>query len=169
MTLLIRTLPRAFIAAVLLLLGAGTLLPAGDARSATAKGPFANLLGSWSGSGQVRYSDGTSERLSCRGSYTGNGFRMKMALRCYGSGNQVSINGQMRSTYGRVAGSWQENTSSLNGQVSGSASKGRVRLGISGGVSGTMSVSFDRTSQSVAVHTQGVSLQKVTMRLRRSR
>lgn len=107
--------------------------------------------------------------MSCRGSYTGNSYRIKMALRCFGSGNQVSINGLMRSTRGKVTGSWRENNFSLGGQVSGSASKGRVRLGISGGVNGSMSMSFNRTSQTVTVSTSGVSLQRVTMRVRRSR
>lgn len=154
---------------LLVLAVAATWLFQQDAAAISNKGPFAGLLGSWSGSGQVRYTDGSSQRMTCRGTYTGNSYRMQLALRCFGSGNQVSMNGQMRSTRGKVAGTWQENNFSLSGQVSGTARKGRVRLGISGGVFGNMSVLFTRSTQTVAVRARNVSLQKVTMRMRRSR
>ena len=54
------------------------------------------------------------------------------------------------------------------GNASGQVSNGKISLAISGGVTGTMIVTFTSSRQSVAITTQGVALKSVSIDLTRS-
>jgi hypothetical protein len=69
---------------------------------------------------------------------------------------------------GRITGTWEERTFNASGSAVGQASGSKINLQISGGVSGTMSVSYSSSRQSVAISTQGIALKSVTISLSRS-
>src|SRR5262245_3234269 len=46
-----------------------------------AAGAFDTLLGSWQGAGQIRLSNGRTERLKCNAYYNGGGWPLRMAIR----------------------------------------------------------------------------------------
>ena len=133
-----------------------------------APGPFDILLGSWRGSGQIVLDDGRTERLKCNAYYTGGGSRLGMAIRCQSETSNVEIRSKLSQTRGRISGTWEERTYNAEGTASGNATDDKISLQISGGVTGTMQVSFSRSRQSVAISTQNIALKSVKIDLTRS-
>jgi hypothetical protein len=131
-------------------------------------GPFDVLLGSWGGSGQITMTDGRKERLKCNAYYTGGGSQLGMAIRCQSESSNVEIRSKLSQSGGRITGTWEERTFNASGSAVGQASGSKINLQISGGVSGTMSVSYSSSRQSVAISTQGIALKSVTISLSRS-
>ena len=130
--------------------------------------PFDTLLGSWRGSGQIQLSDGRKERLKCSAYYTGGGLQLGMAIRCQSESSSVEIRSKLSQCGGRITGTWEERTFNATGTAAGQATSDQISLQISGGVTGTMSVSYSGSRQSVAISTQGIALKSVTIDLSRS-
>ncbi|MFZ2017876.1 MAG: hypothetical protein WAU90_04265 [Methyloceanibacter sp.] len=155
---LLRLIP-AFAAAALL------LAPVAAADAGT---PFDTLLGSWRGSGQIELDQGRRERLKCNAYYTGGGSQLRMAILCQSESSNVQIRSALSESGGRISGTWEERTYNAQGNASGQVSNGKLSLSISGGVTGTMIVTFTSSRQSVAITTQGVALKSVSIDLTRS-
>jgi hypothetical protein len=136
--------------------------------SFAAANPFDTLLGSWRGNGEILLSDGHTERLKCNAYYTGGGSQLGMAIRCQSESSNVEIRSKLSETRGRISGTWEERTYNAEGTASGNATSDKISLQISGGVTGTMQVSFSKSHQSVAIATQGIALKSVTINLTRS-
>src|SRR5262245_8377069 len=77
-----------------------------------------NLLGSWGGSGQIRYDDGQSEDIKCTAYYTGGGTKLKLAIRCRGGSAEVDIRGELTAQGDKVTGTWEERTFNAAGEAS---------------------------------------------------
>jgi hypothetical protein len=135
---------------------------------ASAANAFDILLGSWRGSGQIQLSDGRAERLKCNAYYTGGGSQLGMAIRCQSESSNVEIRSKLSQSGSRITGTWEERTFNAEGTASGQASGDRISLQISGGVTGTMNVSYSSSRQSVAISTQGIALKSVKIDLTRS-
>jgi hypothetical protein len=149
---------RPFAAAILAF--SATLVPA----SAEA-GTFSGMIGSWSGSGQVRLEGGRSEALKCRAYYTdrGAGNAIGISLRCASASNKIEMRANLTSS-----GGWEERQFNAAGSVSGQASANRISLAISGGgLSGSMSVTTSGSRQTVNISTAGTALKGVTVGLAR--
>jgi hypothetical protein len=132
--------------------------------------PFAQLGGTWSGDGRVRFADGSSEQIRCRAYYNpkDGGRQLGLAIRCASTSYKMDIRASLLDDNGRVTGTWEERTFNATGHATGRATSGNVSLAIAGGgLSGTMSVSFRRSSQKVAIITSGDSLRGVSMNLTR--
>ena len=151
-----------------LALTASFMLAPWSATHAAAGNPFDTLLGSWRGSGQIQLSDGRSERLKCNAYYTGGGSQLGMAIRCQSESSNVEIRSKLSQSGGRITGTWEERSFNATGTAAGQASDDKISLQISGGVTGTMSVSYSGSRQSVAISTQGIALKSVTIDLSRS-
>lgn len=143
-----------------------SILPATSAEAAS---PFKTLHGSWSGSGQVQFAGGQSERLRCTAYYTnaGGGDVLGLAIRCASTSNKLEIRGRLSYSGGRVTGTWEERTFNASGTATGRASDGGISLSLAGAVPGSMNVSVSRSRQSVAISTQGTALKAVRIGLRR--
>ena len=152
-------------AAVGLVLLAGAATPPALAQSSA----FAGLGGAWSGSGQIRLDQGQSEAIRCSATYIprGGGTALGLSLRCASASGRVELRASLTASGGRVSGSWEERTYNLSGRVSGSASGGTLRLSITGGISGSMTVTTSGSSQSISVRTDS-ALKGVSVNLRRS-
>ena len=135
---------------------------------AAAGNPFDVLLGSWRGSGQIVLSDGKAERLKCNAYYTGGGSQLGMVIRCQSESSNVEIRSKLSQSGGRITGTWEERSFNATGTAAGQASSDKISLQISGGVTGTMSVSYSGSRQSVAISTQGIALKSVKINLSRS-
>jgi hypothetical protein len=135
---------------------------------AEAASAFDVLLGSWRGSGQIQLTDGRAERLKCNAYYTGGGSQLGMAIRCQSESSNVEIRSKLSQSGSRVTGTWEERTFNAAGNASGQATGDRISLQISGGVTGTMLVSYSSSRQSVAISTQGIALKSVKIDLTRS-
>lgn len=143
----------------------------GAALAQRAETPFATLTGTWTGSGQVRFEGGKTERISCKAYYTpkDGGAGVGIALRCASSSYNINLRSLLASSGGRVTGTWEEQTFNAVGEVAGRASPGNVAVAISGGgISGSMSVSFGSATQQVSINTTGTALRGVSISLSRS-
>lgn len=130
--------------------------------------PFDALLGSWRGSGQIQLSDGRKERLQCNVYYTGGGANLGMAIRCQSESQNVEIRSKLSQNGGRVSGTWEERTFNASGSAAGQIGGGKVSLRISGGINGSMQVSYSPTRQNVSISTAGGGLKSVQINLSRS-
>ena len=145
---------------VLAIAVAGLLAPALAADSA-----FSGLAGSWGGSGNIKYTDGTTERMRCSARYSGGASDVSMSINCASDAHNIDLSGRLHANGGHVSGSWSESNFGLSGSATGKASAGHLALGLGGGVSGSMSVSYSGTHQDVAITVAGAALDSVNMSL----
>lgn len=131
-------------------------------------GPFDVLLGSWRGGGQMQLSEGKTERLKCDAYYTGGGSRLGVAIRCQSEISNIEFRSKLSQSGGRINGTWEERTYNAEGTASGQTTSGNINLTISGGVTGSMLVSFGASRQSVSISTQGIALKGVSIDLTRN-
>ncbi len=137
---------------------------------AVAGSPFSALVGTWSGSGTARLEGGKSERLSCKGYYTGSGgTELRLNIICANPSTKVELRSVLKYANGRVTGTWEERNFNQNGTISGSATDSKLRLSIGGGaLKGFLSVSIGGSSQSVSLSTQGSALKGVSITFART-
>jgi hypothetical protein len=142
------------------------LVPAGHSHADPS--PFDTLLGSWGGSGEIRLDQGRMERIKCNAYYTGGGAELGLAIRCASESYKIEIRSKLSYSGGRLSGNWEERTFNAQGNATGTATPNKITLSISGGVSGTMVVSYSKSRQNVSISTQGVALKSVSIALGRS-
>lgn len=137
--------------------------------SAEAGSPFKTLQGSWSGSGNIQFEGGQSERLRCTAHYRNleGGDALGLAIRCASASNKIEIRGRLNYNDGAVTGTWEERTFNASGTATGRASDGRMALRLAGAIPGSMNVTVSRSRQSVAINTQGTALRAVRIGLQR--
>ncbi len=144
-------------AAVLVALGSLTA-PAASA------GVLSTLTGTWGGAGTATFEGGSREKLKCNGYYRDLGSDLSMVIRCASpSGAKIELRGTLKDNGGKISGTWEERTYNAAGAISGSAGPGTLRVGITGAITGNMSVTFGQTSQSVAISTTGTTLRTVNI------
>jgi hypothetical protein len=155
---------RALVAPVILI---APIILIGSTSPGAAEPSFTPLLGSWGGSGTYKLQDGTSEKLKCDAYYTGSGSQLGIAVRCSGQTNKIEMRSKLSSSGSALSGNWEERTYNAEGTVTGKLSDTAISLSISGVVTGTMKITFDKTRQSVAIETAGTPLKSVTVTLSR--
>jgi len=126
---------------------------------------FGSLAGSWGGSGTVKYTDGSTEKMRCSARYSDGASDMSLSIKCSSSAHNIDLSGRLHANGGRVSGDWSESNFGLSGSASGRASAGRLSISLGGGVSGLMSVSYSGSHQEVAISVEGVALNSVNMSL----
>jgi hypothetical protein len=130
---------------------------------------FDSLRGSWSGSGQIKYDDGTAEAIKCTAFYTGEGAQLRLAIRCESGTNKVEIRGQLTAQGETLSGTWEERTFNAAGDAKGRVSDGKMSLSvIGGGFKGAMSVSTSSGKQSVNIYAEGIKMKSVNITLGKS-
>ncbi len=137
-----------------------------SAPSASASEAFDALKGSWSGGGSVSFSSGESEKLRCTARYSGGGSNLAFSMKCASSSAQINLSGDL-SGGNKVSGSWSESSYGLSGGASGSASGNSVRVRISGGANGYLTLNVSGSRHTVALSTQGTPVTGVNVSLNR--
>jgi hypothetical protein len=149
-------------------MGLALLVAGGGAEAAS---PFADLNGTWSGSGRIRLDDGKTEGLKCKAYYVpkSGGSELGLALRCASASSKIELRANLASSGNRLSGSWEERTFNASGRVSGHASENRINLSINGGggFAGSMAVTTNGNSQVISVSTEGIALRGVNINLQR--
>ena len=137
---------------------------------AVAGSPFSALVGTWSGKGTARLEGGKSERLSCKGYYSGSGgTELKLNIICANASTKVELRSVLKYAGGRVTGTWEERNYNQTGTITGSADDSKMRLTIGGGgLTGSLSVSIGGATQSVSLSTQGSALKGVNINFARN-
>ena len=148
MTSMIRCAHKRLSAAVAMT--AALMLVSTDGTKADTGNSLDVLLGSWRGGGQMELSEGKTERLKCNAYYTGGGSRLGVAIRCQSEISNIEFRSKLSQSGGRITGTWEERTYNAEGTASGQVTNGNINLAISGGVTGSMLVSFGASRQSVS-------------------
>ena len=130
---------------------------------------FDTLLGSWGGTGQIRYDDGKSEDIKCTAYYTGGGDKLKLAIRCRGGSAEVEVRGELTAQGDKLAGTWEERTFNAAGEASGRFAADKMTLTVTGGgFTGGMTVATAGGKQVVAITAEGIKMRSVNVTLGKS-
>ena len=91
---------------------------------------LSDLSGRWAGSGSATYTDGSSERLKCVVTYMPDpvGAHVRQMIRCRGDSMSLQLAGHWSIKDGAIAGTWQEDTYSLSGTLSGHSGPDGYRI-----------------------------------------
>src|SRR5260370_12692649 len=89
--------------------------------------PVAKFLGGWRGSGHVVGSDGRSERINCRATYSesNDGEALSQSLVCASDSYRFDVRSYVVADVRAVQGHWEGTTRNVTGQLSGHAADWR--------------------------------------------
>lgn len=155
--------PRATTAAVafaLLVLGSASLAHAG---------PVEDMTGYWSGTGTIRLSGKETERVKCVAIYRvgKGGTEIKQTLRCASSDYNINAKADLAIKGGQqVEGSWEEQTYSASGEVTGRYTGSSFVLAIKGAnFTAAMNVGLSNCKQSIEITPKGLEMRRISMTL----
>ena len=146
--------------------------PAHAQTQASSSSPFAGFAGSWSGSGTVALSNGTTERLRCQATYVvaSASANLRQNLRCTSDSYNFELRTDINAEGGRVAGLWAETTRNMQGRISGRVSAGRIDAVAEGpGFSAGIAMAPQGTRQAVSIRSHGTELSQVSVTMVRAR
>jgi hypothetical protein len=113
--------------------GIATVLGAMAVSSGIAAPPFTGLSGAWAGAGRITMSDGSSEPIRCKATYTADkaGTKLDQVLRCASDSYKFNVKSKVGADGNALSGQWTETTYNLTGTftgtVKGAKIEGRVR------------------------------------------
>jgi hypothetical protein len=136
--------------------------------SASADASLDVLSGTWQGSGTISFESGEAESIGCNGYYKSAG-SLSVVIRCKGASSNFELRSKLESNGNKISGSWEERTYNATGDVSGTASAGKLNVEFSGSLTGSLEMSFSSSSQSVSVSvgTKGAGIKGVRVNLNR--
>jgi hypothetical protein len=136
--------------------------------SPAADGSLDVLAGTWHGAGTMSFESGETEGISCNGYYKGAA-NLSVVIRCKGKSSNFELRSKLDATGEKVSGRWEERTYNAGGDVSGTASAGKLNVQFSGSLVGNLDMSFSSSSQSVSVSvgTKGAGIKSVHVSLSR--
>lgn len=143
---------------------AGAITVSEQAAVARYEGSFANFAGNWRGSGRVFTTDGKSERLTCRATYStsADAESLSQSLVCASDSYRVDIRSNIVSNGHDIQGSWQEATHNANGGIVGTLVDKLIEGVVTcPGFSARISVRTTGRKQNVVIHPQGTDVASV--------
>lgn len=138
--------------------GVGALLMLSVSASQAQSGAFAGFDGSWSGTGTVSMSDGSSERIRCRATYKvdGGGSALAQTLRCASDSYKFDLTSNVTSQGNKVSGSWSEASRNVYGNVNGKAGGGQIDVFVeAAGFAANITLTTRGNKQSVSISSKG--------------
>jgi hypothetical protein len=127
---------------------------ASQAQSASA---FAGFDGSWSGTGTVSLSDGSSEQIRCRATYNVvGGTALKQSLRCASDSYKFELSSNVTSQGNQVTGTWGEASRNIFGNLQGSAGGGQIDVFVeAAGFAANLTLTTKGNKQLVSISSKG--------------
>ncbi len=132
----------------------------GPQPAAAAAGPFLHFSGHWSGTGTLRQSNGSIERIRCSANYRArgsSGHEVDLQLRCASQTYSFDLVGQFQADEGSsVVGRWSEQTRNIGGTAVGRARGDRLQIHAEGGAfTADLTMVTRGRRQSVTLTSQG--------------
>ncbi len=125
-------------------LGAALMLSV-SASHAQSSGPFAGFDGSWTGSGTVALSNGTTEHI-----------RWKQNLHCASDSYKFDLSSDVTSQGDRISGNWSEKSRNIFGNLQGTAGGGQIDLFVeASGFAANLNLRTNGTKQIVQIDSKG--------------
>ena len=136
---------------------------AGQASKA-ADGPLAQFAGSWSGSGKITVSGGSSERIRCRSTNTATGKSLGLSLRCASDSYKFELASDITSDGSNISGSWNETTRGVVGSLSGRATASNIQATANAvGFNASLAIHSSGNSLSVLIRSPGSEISEVSV------
>jgi hypothetical protein len=155
--------PRARIGLLAASLASALLWPHVGAADTT--GPFARFEGSWRGSGRVSGSDGKTERINCKASYSipPSGASLSQSLICASDSYRFEVQSDVVVIDGHnVQGRWQEKERHADGDLVGTIDDGNFEGKVTGsGFTAGISLRMTGAKQAVIITPTGSNIVKV--------
>jgi hypothetical protein len=129
-----------------------------SASQAQSSGPFAGFDGSWSGSGTVALSNGTTEHIRCKADYKVNasGMGLKQNLHCASDSYKFDLSSDVTSQGDRISGNWSEASRNIFGNLQGTAGGGQIDVFVeASGFAANLNLRTNGTKQSVQIDSKG--------------
>jgi hypothetical protein len=145
------------IANLLKIAGVSAILMSSMSASRAESGPFAGFDGAWNGSGTVSLSDGSSEQIRCRATYTvRSGTGLHQTLRCASDSYKFDLSSDVTSQGDQVTGSWGEASRNIYGNLQGTAGGGRIDVFVeAAGFAANLTLTTRGNKQSVSISSKG--------------
>jgi len=150
------------------ILTASLLLLASPGQAQT--GPFANMAGAWSGTGQILVADGGSERIRCRATYTveGTGSALSSVLRCASDSYRFDLTTTLTASGSNLTGYWSETSRNVNGTVGGKVNGGDISALVeANGFAASLTMKTAGNKQTIAIRSQNTDLRGVDITMSR--
>lgn len=137
--------------------GVGAILLLSATASQAQSGPFAGFDGSWSGSGTVSLSDGSSEQIRCRATYrVEGGTALQQTLRCASDSYKFDLSSNVTSQGDQVTGSWGEASRRIYGNLQGTAGGGQIDVFVeAAGFAANLTLTTRGNKQMVSISSKG--------------
>jgi hypothetical protein len=138
-------------------IGAALMLSIGTAH-AQSTGPFAGFDGTWSGSGTVALSNGTTEHIRCKADYKVNptGLGLKQNLHCASDSYKFDLSSDVTSQGDRISGNWSEKSRNVFGNLQGTAGGGQIQVFVeAAGFAAALNLRTNGTKQVVQIDSKG--------------
>ncbi|AGK57799.1 hypothetical protein HYPDE_30623 [Hyphomicrobium denitrificans 1NES1] len=115
--------------------------------------PFNLLNGTWAGAGSLIYDSGPPDKLDCLGYYRSadGGKSLGIAIRCNGEPDKLEFRSKLTYVDGKLSGTWEERTNNAAGNASGTVTENSLRVEFDGSLSGSVSITFSPSQQSITV------------------
>jgi hypothetical protein len=134
-----------------------------------AAGPIEDMTGYWSGTGTIRLSGKETERVKCVAIYrVGDaGAKITQTLRCASADYTINAKADLAIKGGQqVEGSWEEQTYSASGEISGRYTGSSFVLAIKGAnFTAAMNVGLSNCRQSIDITPKGLEVRRISMTL----
>src|SRR3954467_14241711 len=121
-------------------------------------GPFAGFDGSWSGTGTVALSDGSTERIRCKADYkvNGSGLGLKQSLHCASDSYKFDLSSDVTSQGERISGNWSEASRNIFGNLQGTAGGGTIDVFVqANGFAASLMLRTNGNKQTVQISSKG--------------
>ncbi len=128
------------------------------ASHAQSSGPFAGFDGSWSGSGTVSLSNGTTEHIRCKADYKvgASGLNLKQNLHCASDSYKFDLSSDVTSQGERISGNWSEKSRNIFGNLQGTAGGGQIDVFVeASGFAANLNLRTNGTKQVVQIDSKG--------------
>ena len=126
------------------------------AAAQAAESPFANLRGSWAGSGVITMASGSKENIRCRATYAVSGPTLNQNLTCASDSYRFELRSNVAAKGAALSGSWSEVSRNVSGDLSGRASPGRYDVTVSSPIfTANLALSVQGSKQTVQIRSQG--------------
>jgi hypothetical protein len=138
----------------------------GSAQSAATV--FSRLKGSWSGEGIIALSNGSRERIRCRGDYRlPSRDNLQLALNCASDSYRFQLRGDITAQGHTIAGTWSEVTRNVAGQISGKLVGNRIEARAEGQTfTALMTLTASSGRQQVSIQSPGSEMSGFNITLR---
>jgi hypothetical protein len=161
---------RSTISAVVIAAGCLAPAPLFAQNSNPSSGPFASLIGWWSGEGRLGFKEGQVETVRCRATYLAGAAAnaLDQTIRCAAASGAIEVKATVVEDDGKLTGTWSERLHDLSGDITGEITPRGFKVRIaSGRLTAGMDIAVRGDRQIVEIQFHDSTLVGLTLMLQK--